>query len=75
MFAQSIGEEVRKWFKSLPANSINDLPAFDQTFLIDGKSRRILYIFYQSTKILKGREAKVYKVIVLDSIIPIMQYL
>jgi len=32
-FAQSLGGEVRKWFKSLPTNSITDLPAFHQTFL------------------------------------------
>jgi len=25
IFSQSLGGEVRKWFKSLPANSINDL--------------------------------------------------
>ena len=33
MFAQSLGGEVRKWFKSLPTNSITDLPTFHQNFL------------------------------------------
>ena len=33
MFAQSLGGEVRKWFKYLPPNSINDIPTFHQTFL------------------------------------------
>ena len=33
IFAQSLGGEVRKWFKGLTPNSINDLPAFHQLFL------------------------------------------
>jgi len=33
MFTQSLRGEVRKWFKSLPTNSITDLPTFHQTFL------------------------------------------
>ena len=33
MFAQSLSGEVRKWFNDLPANNINDIPTFNQTFL------------------------------------------
>ena len=33
MFAQSLGGEARKWFKSLTPHSINDLQAFHQTFI------------------------------------------
>ena len=33
IFAQSLGGEVKKWFKALPPNSINDLPALHQTFI------------------------------------------
>ena len=33
LFAQSLGGEVRKWFKGLAPHSINDLQAFHQTFL------------------------------------------
>ena len=30
IFAQSLGGEVKKWFKSLPPGSIQDLPALYQ---------------------------------------------
>ena len=30
LFAQSLGGEARKWFKSLTPNSINDLQALHQ---------------------------------------------
>ena len=33
LFAQSLGGEVRKWFKGLTPHSINDLQDFHQTFL------------------------------------------
>lgn len=33
LFSQSINGEVRKWFKSLPATTINDLATFYQSFL------------------------------------------
>ena len=33
LFAQSLGGEVRKWFKGLTPHSIHDLQAFQQTFL------------------------------------------
>ena len=33
IFAQSLGEDVKKWFKNLPPNSINDLPSLHQTFI------------------------------------------
>ena len=33
LFAQSLGGEVRKWFKGLAPHSINDLQGFHQTFL------------------------------------------
>jgi hypothetical protein len=33
LFLQSLNGEARKWFKSLPANSITDIVALDQAFL------------------------------------------
>ena len=33
LFAQSLGGEVRKWFKGLTPHSINDLQGFHQSFL------------------------------------------
>ena len=33
IFAQSLGGDVKKWFKNLPPNNINDLPALHQTFI------------------------------------------
>ena len=33
IFAQSLGGEVKKWFKSLPPGSIQDLLALYQTFI------------------------------------------
>ena len=33
LFAQSLGGEARKWFKSLTPNNINDLQALHQSFL------------------------------------------
>ena len=33
IFAQSLGGDVKKWFKNLPPNNINDLPALYQTFI------------------------------------------
>ena len=33
IFAQSLGGDVKKWFKSLPPNNIQDLPALYQTFI------------------------------------------
>ena len=33
IFAQSLGGEAKKWFKSLTPNSINDLPSLYQTFI------------------------------------------
>ena len=33
IFAQILGGDVNKWFKKLPPNSINDLPALHQTFI------------------------------------------
>ena len=33
IFAQSLGGDVKKWFKGLPPNSIHDLPSFYQTFI------------------------------------------
>ena len=33
IFAQSLGGDVKKWFKSLPSGSIQDLPALYQTFI------------------------------------------
>ena len=33
IFAQSLGGDVKKWFKNLPPNSINDLPSLHQTFI------------------------------------------
>ena len=33
IFAQSLGGDVKKWFKSLPPNSIQDLPSLYQTFI------------------------------------------
>ena len=33
IFAQSLGGEVKKWFKGLPPNTIHDLPSLYQTFI------------------------------------------
>ena len=33
IFAQRLGGEVKKWFKRLPPNSIQDLPTLYQTFI------------------------------------------
>ena len=33
IFTQSLGGDVKKWFKGLPPGSINDLPALYQTFI------------------------------------------
>ena len=33
IFSQSLGGNVKKWFKGLPPNSIQDLPALYQTFI------------------------------------------
>jgi len=33
IFSQSLGGDVKKWFKSLPPNSIQDHPALYQTFI------------------------------------------
>ena len=33
IFAQSLGGDVKKWFKGLPPNSIHDLPSLYQTFI------------------------------------------
>ena len=33
LISQSLGGEVRKWFKNLTPNSINDLQSFHQLFL------------------------------------------
>ena len=33
IFTQSLGGDVKKWFKSLPPGSIQDLPALYQTFI------------------------------------------
>ena len=33
IFFQSLGGEVKKWFKGLPPNSIHDLPSLHQTFI------------------------------------------
>ena len=33
IFAQSLGGEVKKWFKGLPPNSIHDLPSLHKTFI------------------------------------------
>ena len=33
IFAQILGGDVKKWFKNLPPNNINDLPALHQTFI------------------------------------------
>ena len=33
IFAQSLGGEVKKWFKGLTPNSINDLPSLHQAFI------------------------------------------
>ena len=33
IFAQSLGGDVKKWFKSLPPNNIQDLPALYQIFI------------------------------------------
>ena len=39
IFAQSLGGEVKKWFKNLPAGSIQDLPALYQTFINKWETR------------------------------------
>ena len=33
IFSQSLGGEVKKWFKNLAPHSINDLPSLYQTFI------------------------------------------
>ena len=33
IFAQSLGGEVKKWFKNLAPHNINDLPFLYQTFI------------------------------------------
>ena len=33
IFAQSLGGDVKKWFKSLPPGSIQDLPALYHNFI------------------------------------------
>ena len=33
IFSQSLGGDVKKWFKGLPPGSINDLPALYHTFI------------------------------------------
>ena len=33
IFSQSLGSDVKKWFKSLPPNSIQDLPTLYHTFI------------------------------------------
>ena len=40
IFAQSLGGDVKKWFKNLPPNSINDLPALHQTFINKGELKK-----------------------------------
>ena len=39
IFSQSLGSEVKKWFKNLPAGSIQDLPALYQTFIEKWETR------------------------------------
>ena len=42
IFAQSLGGDVKKWFKNLPPNNINCLPALYQTFINKWELKRTL---------------------------------
>jgi hypothetical protein len=47
LFAQSLDEEVRKWFRSLPANYIVDIDALDDVFSETvGRQERLLVLYY-----------------------------
>jgi len=63
MFAQSLGGEVQKWFKYFPANSINDLPMFHQTFLNrwEGKNNPLNFLSeYENVKREVGESVQDY---------------
>ena len=40
IFSQILGGDVKKWFKNLPRNNINDLPPLHQTFINKGELKR-----------------------------------
>ena len=40
IFAQSLGGEVKKWFKGLTPNSIHDLPTLHQAFINKWEAKR-----------------------------------
>jgi hypothetical protein len=45
VFVQSLDGEVRKWFRSLPANSIPDIEVLDETFLRQWGDKKY-YLYY-----------------------------
>jgi hypothetical protein len=45
LFVQSLNGEARKWFRSLPPNSISDIDALDDTFLRHWRDKKD-YLYY-----------------------------
>ena len=63
IFAQSLGGEVKKWFKGLPPNSINDLPSLHHTFINkwEVKSNPLQILAeYKNLKINQGESVQDY---------------
>ena len=55
LFAQSLGGDVKKWFRSLPAGSIANLDDFHQTFLDGWEIKKNPLELLNGYKILKRK--------------------
>ena len=74
LFSQSLGGEVRKWFKGLTPHSIRDLQAFHQKFLNKWEVKKTLSKSFLTIRISIETLGKVCKLIALDSIVCIMHF-
>ena len=65
IFAQSLGGDVKKWFKGLPPSSINDLPSLYHTFInkweVKANPRQLL-AEYMNLKINVGESVHDYSI-------------
>lgn len=55
LFSQSLGGDVKKWFRSLPVGSISNLDAFHQTFLAKWEIKKNTLQLLNEYKIIKRK--------------------
>jgi hypothetical protein len=53
LFSQSLNGEVKKWFKSLPTSSLNDITSFPQSFLNRWEVKKNPLQIYLNMNVLK----------------------